>query len=865
MPPKAPTVELDQPREIPRHCQVAADCECPQPVGLALEQVAAPGEHRHVRALGRERLGDRKPHSGRGAADDCGPSLQPKIHQLSLVTTGTGLSLSQYWPEPVAETEAAAPLRFCARAGRVPDVRRSRGIGAARAGRKVFVPASLLTLPVAAALFGLLGLGGAGAVVRADRGATASAAARLVLGPTDAPGLRPRPARPAAAVRVLDAALSPAGVPRTTTVRAQASHFGKGKTDLWSLAFAMRNASAARAQVTAIVRAARGLVPRRVPLGQGGYLLGSSAAGRRPVVALWRRGATVGGIVFVGPLRPRDISGVALSYAKVADSRMARAASATAWTRALERIGPKGQVSKSTALTLFTLAYGPLPGTKRPAGPSEEIPDGTLAAKHVLSIWQSLTPAQRAAAGQLLGVHAVSRSRRTSGFGPGGGPAGSERPATFGDASFVPNATLQTVAENFQKFYEAKLNVKLKFQIVAGGTTAPVKDAAADALPVDEQGDISSNSHFCRIRQTIAGQHAPIPVRNLTMAHEVFHCFEFDVTGPTGWFHTGDWIMEGMADWAALRAYPVSWAQGGGSFQAYLDTCQTVPLFARAYSAVGFFGQYEDSIGELWPQVAAIVSKPGDVAAYHAAGGNVPDFLNSWASRSLVASTLGLAWYPFSPIPAPSGSGCPALPVSGDTTVLAGEYTLWPYAIEAAPAERPLLHVENLQGRARLADGTVDTTALSDEWFCVDGECTCPAGTEGSPPPAPKLQLPAFLALTGGETGARTRLTFVSLEQFCKKKQPPPSPSSAGGSGGASGGGPVGAGGGGGERAPRPTLSSARATAAATRPPIRTFFPSAATGTTSRQSASSRSYARQWTTSRCRSGSSPGRGRRTCR
>ena len=51
-----------------------------EPVGLALEQVAAATEHRDVRALADELLGNREAHARRGAADDRRPAAEPEVH-----------------------------------------------------------------------------------------------------------------------------------------------------------------------------------------------------------------------------------------------------------------------------------------------------------------------------------------------------------------------------------------------------------------------------------------------------------------------------------------------------------------------------------------------------------------------------------------------------------------------------------------------------------------------------------------------------------------------------------------------------------------------------------------------------------------
>src|SRR5436309_2606202 len=92
-----------------------------------------------------------------------------------------------------------------------------------------------------------------------------------------------------------------------------------------------------------------------------------------------------GGHVARGP-------GLALAYARLADAHLARSLAETAWERTLDGIRPDGTVPRSVALDLFALAYGPLPRTRRPAGPRPPRDEGTLAAVQVLRLWSTLTP-----------------------------------------------------------------------------------------------------------------------------------------------------------------------------------------------------------------------------------------------------------------------------------------------------------------------------------------------------------------------------------------------------------------------------------------------------------------------------------------
>src|SRR5205085_7158153 len=68
---------LDEPVEVAGDRDVADDGERPEPLGLSLEHRAPPREHRDVRTLRRERLGDCESHARRRPADDRGATAEP--------------------------------------------------------------------------------------------------------------------------------------------------------------------------------------------------------------------------------------------------------------------------------------------------------------------------------------------------------------------------------------------------------------------------------------------------------------------------------------------------------------------------------------------------------------------------------------------------------------------------------------------------------------------------------------------------------------------------------------------------------------------------------------------------------------------
>ncbi len=69
------------------------------------------------------------------------------------------------------------------------------------------------------------------------------------------------------------------------------------------------------------------------------------------------------------------------------------------------------------------------------------------------------------------------------------------------------------------------------------------------------QSTATSASRYCRIRVNPAVASGPISYLVVVLAHEVFHCFEFDLD--PAWASQGDWLIEGMAEWAALSVDPV--------------------------------------------------------------------------------------------------------------------------------------------------------------------------------------------------------------------------------------------------------------------------------------------------------------------
>jgi hypothetical protein len=607
-------------------------------------------------------------------------------------------------------------------------------------------------------------------------GTARAASPGLVLTKADVPGFRPARSTAAAA----RAAFGPAALRGHT----QRAHFSKGKADVWSVtALAKTPAGASRLLAGTKRRAQLRFV--RVHVGDAGFAVRGKSA-----IVLWRTKNAVGEILVTGPRSPAVLADAAISYAGLLDGRISFALSETLEQRLLDQIKPNGVVPRSTALGLFALAYGPLPGTKRPAGTAAPMEEGTLAGRLILQIWPTLSRAQRTAALKKLGLRSV-RLRHVRSVDRLQAAAG---PPDYGDPGFTETAELDKLANSLAGEYAKLLpgGNALKAKIVAGTTTKQETTvtgglAAADAYPADANGNLTDSNPYCRIRVQPAGQKeiaTNYARRYVLIAHEVFHCFQFQIMTPSGALlvNRRNWLLEGSADWAAQTLTEVPWDVGVGetSFTEYLEKPQ-VPLFERAYDAVGFFGHTQEVSGDEWSRIVTMLKTGTSEETYAKAGADATGFLNSWASSTFNFSAIGSDWTMTQPIQIPDGTKPTETPIwAGAGFVKAEPYTYARYLIHLPDDDvgGPLLHVR-IYGHARLANTSFDRTDLEDAWFCMEeaDKCKCPPNEIGTPPPSTPLGRPrTALALTGGRTGTFGILTPETLENFCRKRQEPPKP-----------------------------------------------------------------------------------------
>lgn len=491
--------------------------------------------------------------------------------------------------------------------------------------------------------------------------------------------------------------------------------------------------------------------------------------GARQSVALVavRAGSAVGLIRLQAKGRDRTIRAAADQYAALLRARLLDGQRTVA-----DRLADDGNPTKAEALALFQIAYGGMPGAKVPAGRRGTLTSATVAASRVLRLLPQLSPAQRAA---------FTRATDTQGATPAR--------ATARRLALTPDPANETLAAGYVATYAsgAFLGRPLPFPVRVFRTNFSIS-ALADAWPVNAAGKLEQdNPAYCRVRLDPSFFTRPASAQQFALAHEVFHCFEFSIT--TNWgAKSRDWVIEGMADWAASQIVTDTTGFGSGSFEAYLGT-PTMSLFGRAYSGSGFWGHVHERVGNLWPKVVAVLRTAGEPQTYDAAGGSDDAARLTAASRMLREPAAGSAWTTAQPFLLTNAQAPTPHAVSAAATATISVGAFANKLIDFTPsAARPVVELRRTKGNVRLTDGGLGEWVDPAKTFvCFGAACECPAGEISSlPSPLPSVSR-LTAALAGEKAGGQLVVVRHRLKEFCRKDKTPPKTGGPTGSGGSNG------------------------------------------------------------------------------
>ena len=438
----------------------------------------------------------------------------------------------------------------------------------------------------------------------------------------------------------------------------------------------------------------------------------------------------------------------------------------TAYGQLFARLSADGVADKQLALDAFATVIAPLPGINPPAGdpplPHERV-SGTFAIRWIMRHYDELTAEQKAAVDAALE------------------PSGESIEVPTGEARSWPLAAVGLIAQpsaelqryrNFLKEAELAIGAKLRRTLPPGAWVAWINPLGGEQGVFAATNPIPGGCSF-KINSALRELTNETDVR-VTLAHEMFHCFQIGLVGASYFAAGTSWIIEGQAEWVG-EAIAGPGTAGLPFWEDYLRTPH-FPLFGRAHSATGFYWHLAESSIDPWTRLDAMLNvRTDNDAAFRAAGAESEAFLNSWASGFLRDEGFKGAWY----AQALWSTGARAIPTFGD---VANGSSL----PVAAPAVANDVYFVNssadiveirMNGYSRLRLATSDLVNLDGVFLCTKvGGCKCPEGAEYKGPTLVEAPLSFFLAVSGSLAPTNGTLTGHPLDDFCEPDESPPPP-----------------------------------------------------------------------------------------
>jgi hypothetical protein len=429
------------------------------------------------------------------------------------------------------------------------------------------------------------------------------------------------------------------------------------------------------------------------------------------------------------------------------------------------QVGADGSVSKDLALQAFSTAIAPLPGVPTaPGGPPQDFEraDGSFAIDWLMPYIDQLTPEQRAAVDAALKPSATARlvepARPIADVGGGLGPpvAANDPAQPYLDAI---NYALTEIPKPNR--LDRTLSAKVRFDFAS---SAPAD--APTALAYSFRGT-SNGAADCEIRATPRIVGAADQRIKTTMAHEVFHCFQFEVW-PGG--TANDWVIEGQAEWAGEDLAGPG-PDGLEWWTIYLDT-PNYSLFKRDYDAVGFYEHLLEVGINPWAIFDDMLRNQSDnAAAFTAAHADSDAFLSTWASSYRRTDPLPPTWYAYGPWSTLEHTDPDRLHIAnGQQPPISAPAATNTLYLVLSTADITEVSVDG--GNVRMLTGGSDVPDVQQIDLCTKGPttdaCNCPEGFDYTGPSLAPSDGTIWLGASGGLTGASGTVSGLALTDFCK-------------------------------------------------------------------------------------------------
>jgi hypothetical protein len=508
-----------------------------------------------------------------------------------------------------------------------------------------------------------------------------------------------------------------------------------------------------------------------------------------------------------GPCADADVNGDGIKSASDVTAELQQLygpSRESAFEQVLDQIEPDGTITLDTARQLFQLTYGGLDDVIVPDGAPGPSVDGTIALRAMLQHRDNLSVADAARLDEVLNVDGpVSVTIEPGSTQPvspskvlqraGGAVADVSLPAPLpSDNVDVQDFMNRVIAWLPEVADAAQVLFTLRIEIAV--SPVPMGTTVADSISFDANKVAGGGAPVsCRIRFFQGAINQSSERRDNTVTHELWHCFEALIikNGDT-FVRESDWIIEGQAEYVAAKITKTE----SGWFGGYL-VFSTRPLFARDYTAIGFYVTMESNgaamFSALKAMLVAAATAPGSLqsnqAAFDAAMSATPRLLDTWGEMEfqdpLSAGDWNYAGSPVTGLPPPPQDGISGgdeipgavhLDMDDGSTVPvqvpAHSVFLWKVNLTT-----DFIHFQ-INGAARLLDESgSEYNDLSDLWLCQHpdpDQCKCPEGSEGKPPESQPVMSPMKVAASAGNAEVDGSMTSISLEELCTKKPPPP-------------------------------------------------------------------------------------------
>lgn len=446
-----------------------------------------------------------------------------------------------------------------------------------------------------------------------------------------------------------------------------------------------------------------------------------------------------------------------------------------AWTSVLSQVKPDGSVDTQTALTAFALAFGPLPGVNVPSGDPGVLPDATGPLRWLSASWDHITPEQQAAAAKLVPgmLPAPTAASTPSPAGLEGSTRVVVRNADLDliqPVEFPTDDALTKQANDIAAELGKKVGPSLGIPITVVRNGSSSKYFGISGVFAADGTKNGTKPAKCIIGISLKGDALTGDDLKLVLYHEVWHCFQGQVLGLGAFWSTAtpQWIVEGEAEWVGIQSVPDA-AIASDFWDDYLENPGT-SLFARTYSAKGFYAQLDASGDDVWHALIPMMQEPSSAKAFDVAGGTADHFLNVWASNLVRDSTRGNAWDLVAPGITDNSAPLVSLTTDVDSPAPASvkAYTNGLYKVFTGSSE---VVDYAFAGHARVSDSSGhDYLVQQDALFCVKqgGECTCPDTTEEGPTTLPLDASKEWLALSGDPGGDSGSVVGKSMDELCR-------------------------------------------------------------------------------------------------